>query len=425
MREILIRYKHYITVLAFTVIGHLLGFGRELASAYYLGASELADGLVVGLLPLVLFVSIFGTGYANAAMVQIRNLDNPTRVRQTLPPIIIVSIIASPLLYANSALIIDFLAPGLGPEGKRLAMPLAAAAGASLPFVIFAAWGKALLQLDGHFARASLADIAPNLGMIAGITLLFHVYGFTGLALGALGGYIVQWIISIKSIFFNIKLSDFFKLLSTDNLEIYRNTFLATLSYSVVYVELVVDRYFASLAGEGSIATMNYAQKIMVLPLHTLFLAIGTVIFPKLITAATQAGGLDRAANRLYRVTLTLAIPVTLGGVLLGPWAANLLLGYGKLAGDGATDVGVLLQIYMLAFIPLALAQVATKVRYAANDFKTPLIAGLSAAGIKLLGSVLLFQWLELPGLILATALAAATNCSILIYWRRGRADTE
>lgn len=423
MLKFLKKYNNYSIIILLTLVGRALGFGRELASAYYLGANEMADGLVVGLLPLVLFVSIFGTAYANAAIVQIRDLRDRRRICRTLPPIIFVGLLASPLLYVFNEPIINFLAPGLGTEGMALAAPLAAATGLSLLFVTLAVWSKAILQLGGHFTRASIGDIAPNIGMIIGIAILFPIYGIAGIAGGAVCGYFAQWLISIQLRYLRLRLEDWRGIFCIENRIIYRNTLLAALSYSVVYVELVVDRYFASQAGDGAIATMNYAQKIMILPLHTLFLAIGTVVFPRLIAAAGEDGGIARASARLYRITLTLAVPITIAGILLGPWAASLLLGYGKLGDTGAANVGAFLQVYMLAFISLAMVEIATKVRYAESDFRTPLIAGLSAAVVKLGTSALLFPWLGLNGLILSTAIAATVNCVILLYTRRSDAD--
>lgn len=411
------RYRAYFSVFLLTLVGHALGFGRELATAYYLGATEIADGLIVGLLPLSLYLSVFGTAYAQAAVALIRNLDNVAQIRKTLAPIVIVGLVASAVTYLKADLIIGVIAPGLTPGARSISIALTSATGLCLMCVSLASWAKALRHLEGKFARASFADLLPNIGILLGIAVLYPRWQVNGIAFGAMAGYLAQFLLMVKPDFLKLTWQDVKSVFDRVNLGIYRNTFLAVLSYSVVYVEFVVDRYFASTAGDGTIATMNYAQKLMVQPLYAFFMTASIVVFPRLIKAS-DGGNIYSAANRLYKLTLLSSIVIFVCGVLFSHPIVSILLGYGALAGS-TNEVAELLRIYMFAFIPMAFVLIASKVCYAMGNFRTPLYAGVGAAIVKICASALLFPIYSVKGLIAGTILAACVNSGVLIWGSR------
>jgi len=194
-----------------------------------------------------------------------------------------------------------------------------------------------------------------------------------------------------------------------------KSTGLAAISYSVVYVDVLVDRYFASQLFEGAIAIMNYGQKIMLLPLYTFIFAITTVIFPSLIKAQGDEVKFNQIKKQLYIVTLIASIFITLFVIVFGQFIVGVLFNYGAFTSGDVVNTYQVLVVYIIGLIGHAFVLVASKVRYARLDFKTPLIAGVAGATVNVFLDIMLVDDFGMLGLAWATTVSAIVNASILI----------
>lgn len=412
-----VRFKSYLVVLGFTLVGHALGFGREISVAYYFGASGLSDGLAVGLIPITIFVSAWGGAYVNAALTRIKTIDNEKLIAASLPPLLIAGVVATLLFYFGAAWFVETLSPGLSSDGREMAITFIQVTSVGAIFVSLAAWGKGLLHLQKRFARPSTADIMPNVGFILGLILLFREYGVLGVALGGLIGYVLQLAFSLhfRRGFYRWRKPE--PEIRAQMRTIFRNMLLATASYSVVYIDLLVDRYFASMLDEGSIAVLSFAHKLMSFPLYTLIFAITTVMFPNLIQLTKDMPVFKQKVKQVNKVIFFLAIFVTLVSIILSQFIVSILFQYGAFDSVAVDKTASALRFYMIGFTAHAFVIFSAKVRYALEDFRTPVIAGLTAAMCNVVLDYVLIGPLGREGLALATALSAYVNAGILLYY--------
>ena len=88
---------------------------------------------------------------------------------------------------------------------------------------------------------------------------------------------------------------------------------------SVNQIYTVINRIFASSLAEGSIAALNYASKLMNLPLGIFVAAIITAAFPSLAEKAnlSDKGPLQETCKKGLSMVLLIAIPSAIGLMLL------------------------------------------------------------------------------------------------------------
>ncbi|WP_095504064.1 lipid II flippase MurJ [Paraferrimonas sedimenticola] len=397
------------------MVGHLLGFGREVSTAYYFGTSGIADGILVGIIPLTLYASVFGTAYANAAIVHIKEPSNLQAIRNCSTPLLLLAIFTGAFFLCFAEPLVALMAPGINEQGREVAIAFVQLSSIGMALASLSFLGRGILHLEQRFARASISDLMPNLGAITGIVVLYHWLGVYGLALGALVGYFLQfWVVSNPS-HFAINRRSFQSLLSEEQKAIYRSTLMAAVSYSVVYIDVLVDRYFASQLAEGAVATMNYAQKIMLLPLYTVIFAITTVLFPKLIALQDNPEAFHRLKRKTYGVVLGSSVAISIFTIFAAEFIIELVFGYGQFTQQDVQATSQVLMIYMLGLTGHAFVLMASRVRYAMKDFRTPLIAGVVGAFVNLGLDILLVDEYGMTGLAMATTISAFVNGLILV----------
>jgi putative peptidoglycan lipid II flippase len=411
--------KNVLIVMFMTVMVHGLTFGREVAIAWQFGISGYADGIAVGLIPITLYMSIWGHAYVNAALTRIEHIDNQSLITASLQPLLRFGLLSMVLLFAFAEPFAGAIAPGLTSQGRELAIALMQTTAAGAFLVSMTAWAKGLLHLQGRFAQASFADMMPNAGYLLGIVWLFQYYGVYGVAIGGLAGYLLQWIIVMPFKAPYCKISKISAINQADRPGlkiIFTNMLLATLSYSVVYIDVLVDRYFASSLGEGQVAVLGFAEKLMMFPLYTIIFAVTTVLFPQLIQLRFDLPAFKRRVSQVYRLILLLAVAITVVSVLFDEWLVATVFNYGAFDEAAVVKTAEVFVFYMLGFGAHAYVFLASRVRYALEDFKLPVFAGLLAAVVNVLLDIMLVDEMGIKGLALATTVAALVNALLLVF---------
>ena len=98
---------------------------------------------------------------------------------------------------------------------------------------------------------------------------------------------------------------------------LFKNTFLALspiIIASIAYqLNAVVDRMIASGLQAGSVSALNYANKLMFLPLSIVLLSFITVLFPSIVDAAAEKSKhFVRHVFQGLSVIALIGIPITI-----------------------------------------------------------------------------------------------------------------
>ncbi|HEX9090210.1 MAG TPA: lipid II flippase MurJ, partial [Anaerolineales bacterium] len=197
---------------------------------------------------------------------------------------------------------------------------------------------------------------------------------------------------------------------------------------AIVQLNFWVNTLLASYMVEGSITGINWGFTLMLFPQAIIAQSVATAALPTL-SAQYTLGKVDELRASLaasLRGILLLAIPASLGMILLRQPIVALMLQYGNFTEASTQLISWALLWYSAGLVGHCIVEIMARAFYAMNDTKTPVLVGSLAMGLNVLLSVLLSRWFAslgwMPhgGLALANSLVTGLEAAgLLILMRR------
>ncbi len=275
-----------------------------------------------------------------------------------------------------------------------------------------------ILNSFNRFLLASLAPMMYNLSIIGGALLLGPRFGVYGLAVGAAVGALLHLVVQIPGLF-QVKMSfrPVLDLAHEGVREVGRLMIPRTLGLGVVQVNYLVNVVLASRLEEGSLAYLDYAWMLTMLPLGVFAMAISTAVFPTLAeqSALDRLDELKSTFTTALRLILYLTIPASVGLVVLGEPIVRLLLQRGDFSPEATRATAYALGFFAIGLAGQATVEIVDRVFYALHDTRTPVAVAFGAFLINVVLSLVLMNYLSFGGLALANALAGLVEGGTLV----------
>lgn len=426
--------RAFLTVSTGTLASRLLGFVRDSALAALLGAGPVADAFLAAFQLVNVARRLLTEGGLNAALVpawlRVRESEGAMAAAafagRVLGTITLALIAATALLALLMPLVIAALAPGfagrdtlhLATDNARLMLPYLAFAG---PVTVM----MALLNAQGRFALTAFSPLLFNIALIAMMAVLMM---FPQSAVRA--AQIVAATVGIAG------------LLQLSILALRRGERIATplrvsfdreirgflaraapgmMASSAPQLLMVAGAIIAS-SSPSAVSWLYFAGRLVELPLGIVGVAMGTVLIPELTRAVR---GEDRAAiahaeSRGLELAVGLALPATLGLIVLSDPIVRLLFEHGAFTADDAKATARALTWLALALPAHVLVKALSPAFFAREDTMTPLLSALKGVVLAVALAFLLGHWYGADGIAAAIALGAWSMAFSLI--RRGAA---
>ncbi|CAL74004.1 putative Virulence factor MviN-like protein [Bradyrhizobium sp. ORS 278] len=428
--------RSFVTVLSGTLSSRLLGFGRDALIAALLGAGPVADAFLAAFQLVNVIRRLLTEGALNAALVpawlRIYQSAGPNGAAAFAGRVL--GTVSAGLCAASLALAVlmpftmTVLAPGFsGDETLTMAVNDARL---MLPYLAFAGPSTVLLALSsarGRFALAAFAPLLFNVALIAVTMVLLlqqpdpaRAAVLLAATIGAAG--LVQLMMLAQR-------GDRSRVASPVRISMdaaMRGFFARALPGMVASAGpqlLAVGAAIIASATPSAVSWLYFANRLIELPLGLVGVAMGTVLVPEL-TRALHAGNdaaLSEVQSRGLELTMGLALPATLGLMILNAPIVGLLFEHGAFGADDAAATAQVLT-WLAAALP---AQVLTKALqpafFAREDTTTPLRATLIGCGVAIALAFLLGQIFSASGIAAGLALGAWANAIVLL--RRGAAS--
>lgn len=418
---------------AFTMGSRVLGLVREQLFAALLGAGFYADAFVAAFRIPNLLRDLFAEGALSAAFVptfakveqeQGRSAAHELANRVSGALCIVVGAIVA-LGAVFSRQIVWALASGyasvpgkleLTSELARLMMPF-------LLVVSLSAVTMGMLNARGRFGAPALA---PALFNVVAIAVGFGLWlagapprtAVLGWSIGTLMGGVAQLVVQLPSLAHD----GFFlrpRFVGTWRDPALRRIAMlmtpAVVGLSATQANIFINTQFASTEA-GANAWLNYAFRLMYLPIGIFGVAIATVTATGLArrAAARDYAGLLASLAQGLRHVAVLTVPSTVGLVLLAEPIIGLLYEHGRFTVADTRATALALVGYAVGLYAYSGVKVTAPAFYALERSRVPLLGSAAAVSVNLVLNLFAYARLGYVGLALGTSLGAVVNLLVL-----------
>ncbi len=299
------------------------------------------------------------------------------------------------------------------------------------PFILMvsvAAQVMGMLNAKRVFGWPAMASSFFNIGSIVGGLILAYIMdrGFGpralfGLAYGTLIGGFLQLAVQIpalRKVGYHPRLD--FHWRDSGVMDVLRTMAPAIVAASAVQVNVLVNTTFATHTEPGSVTWLNYAFRLMQLPLGIFGVAVGTVILP-LLSEKAALGHRDEfrsALARGIRLVFFLTIPASAGLWMLAEPILSVIYEHGKMSAYDIQQSAAALQYYAIGLAAYSGMKVLAPAFYAIGRRKTPMVISFVSMGVNLGLNSLFFRWgWGFRGLAISTGVIALANFGALYFF--------
>jgi putative peptidoglycan lipid II flippase len=189
-----------------------------------------------------------------------------------------------------------------------------------------------------------------------------------------------------------------------------------TVGAAAAQVNLFVNTSLAT-GDAGAVSALNYAFRLMYMPIGIVGVAIATAAIPDLARhAAGQAHAeMRRTVSQGVRLMLMLSVPATLGLMVLAPSIVELIYQHGAFTSSDTIAVATALVFYAPGIIGYSVVKLASPSFYSLHDARTPLVVSVVAIAANLFLNLWLNSIMGFAGLALGTSIAANINAGLLL----------
>lgn len=424
--------KKFASVGSATMASRLLGFVREAMIAAFLGAGPVADAFYAAFRFPNLFRRLFAEGAFNSAFVPLfaKELEGGGKpaARLFAEQILSVLIVVLLLLSALAMIFMPFLvgtiiAPKFAedPEKFELTVLLTRIMFPYLMAMSLVAMFSGILNSFRRYFLAAFAPVILNIVFIAVLTSA-GVFSLDDPALGKAmaWGVFTSGILQLLLLVYGLKKEGFHLSLRMPRVSppVKRLLILAVptaIAGGITQVNLLVGQIIAS-AQSGAIAVMNYADRLMQLPLGIIGISIGVVLLPELSRAlkAKDAQEAENLQNKSLEFGLGLTVPAAVGLFMLNLPLVALVYERGAFDRETAEITSNVLAGFAIGLPAFVLIKIFQPSYYAREDMRTPMWFSGANAVINIVLSLLLFPVYGVTGLAIATSIAGWTNAILL-----------
>ncbi len=416
------------------LFSRVLGLVREQIFAGLFGAGYAYDAFVVAFRIPNLLRDLFGEGALSAAFVSVFSDYDANRSRQetwllasnvlcffaiTLSCIILLGI------YFSDSIVTLIASDYQAQEGKaELTTTMTMIMMPFLLFISLSAVVMGILNTRGKFFIPALASSFFNLGSIIGGTSLayylpnFGYQAIVGMAYGTLIGGILQLAVQLPTLrrtgfVFTPRLN----LKDSGLIRILKLMIPATIGLSATQINIFIGTRFASSCVEGSVSWLNYAFRLVQLPIGLFGVAISIAALPVLARYASQNNYVEMKETFISSLIMVfcLTIPATLGLIILSEPIIRIIFEHGAFTPQDTRATAVALSCYAVGLFAYAANKVIVPVYYAINATRYPVIASFMAIITNVLIISLTIEAFQHKSIALSTSATMIINFVFLM----------
>lgn len=273
---------------------------------------------------------------------------------------------------------------------------------------------SATLESRQKFSARAAGPVIYNLGIIFGAVVLAKWFHIAGLALGTLIGAFIG---NVVYAYYCMRKEgySFYPSLNLRHPGVVR---VAKLALPVIFglglpqIDVIINRWFASFVSASAPADMNFANRLMQVPLGIFAQAAGTAILPMLAAYAAKNAINDMRSGVSYglRGIMVESLPATAFMIVMADPLVRAIYMSGEFSPSSVAPVAILLIWYSVGIFAWAGQRIVAPGFFAMQDTITPVAIGTVSTAIFIPLNMILMKAMGAPGIALATTIGISIH---------------
>jgi len=423
-----------------TMTSRILGLVRDQVLAYFFGAGDAMDAFrIASRLPSVLR-DLFAEGALSAALVptfsrSLASGDRAAAWRLASNVINVLLLIAGAIVVAGIAFaepLVELYASGFGDVPGKIALTIRLTR-LMFPFLAMVTTAAVMMAMLNALHRFFVPALSPAMFNVA--TILCAVLAVplgpplgiepitaiaAGTLIGGLAQILLQWPVLRREGFRYQAVLD---LHDPWLREIGRLMVPGVAGLAAVQINLFVNSWLASGLGTGAVSWLDYAFRLMYMPIGLFGISIATASLPTISGHAANRNdpGLRQAVSSGLRMMLMLNVPATLGLLVLATPIVRLIFERGRFTSADTAATAAALVCYTPGLMGYSAVKLISPSFYALGNSRVPVIASAVSIVFNITLNLVLVRSLGHRGLALGTAAGALLNAGVLLVMLRMR----
>jgi len=280
------------------------------------------------------------------------------------------------------------------------------------------------LQINGSFKIPGLTGIPFNIIIIISIVLSIKLNNIYILPIGTLLAMASQFLFQIPYAYKKgYRYKAVFDLKDEYIKKIIYLVSPVFIGVAVSQINTTVDRALASTLNNGSVAALNYANRLNGFVMGLFIASVGAVIYPMLskLSLNNDKESFSESIVKSTNIIILLVMPISIGAIFLSTPIVSFLFERGKFDSQATQMTSIALVFYAVGMLGFGLREILTKVFYSLQDTKTPMINGVISMILNIVFNLILIRFMGHAGLALGTSLSALICIELLFKSLKNR----
>lgn len=194
-----------------------------------------------------------------------------------------------------------------------------------------------------------------------------------------------------------------------------------TVGLAATQVNLLINTLLATSQGTGAVSWLQYAFRLIYLPIGLFGVSIATATLPSVAryAAAGDREALRRTVVNSMNLMLVVNVPAAVGLFVLADDIVRLLFERGQFSAVDTANTASALRCYAVGLVGYSTARIASPLFYALGRSRVPVELSALAIVVNIAVGVILVRVLGFSGLALATSIAAIVNGGLALAFLR------
>ncbi|MBC8313247.1 MAG: murein biosynthesis integral membrane protein MurJ [Candidatus Cloacimonetes bacterium] len=417
-----------------TFLSRISGLARDIVLTHFLGATSVADSFGVAFVIPNMLRGLFGEGALSAAFIPLYTEFKEKKSKaetiqfalNILSILIILLIILVGIGIVLAPIIVKLIAPGFALEFQSLTSQLTQTLFPYLFLIGLTSVVIAILNAHSIFFLPSLSPMMFNLGIIIPAIIYttlkessIEEKAFI-LAAGVLFGGICQLSVNLpllRKIGYKFKFR--INLKQKEIKQVWQRMIPGIVGIGIREINVVVDTILASVLAVGSVAALQYGNRLMQLPLGVFGIAIGTALLPLFsrYIANNQTDKLKKSLKDAFNLILIIMLPIIAIILVMGRDMISLIYLHGAFDEKNALPMTfAALLFYSIGLVSHSSVRIFASAFFALKNTKTPMKIAAITVVCNIILNIILMHFIKLKGLALATSISATIQAFILFF---------